>query len=89
MVAEDLLDECGVDVGQTAAAQFLRPRHPDPARLPECARHLARVAVGEHPLASPLGIVGEQRVHRGGERCGLVAERELPLCQPEIHARRS
>ena len=89
MVAEDLLGERGVDMGEAAAAELLRPRHPDPPRLPERARHLARVAVGEHPLAAPFRVVGEKRMQALGERCCLVSERALRLCQPEIHPGRS
>ncbi len=89
VVAEDVLDQSGVDVGQTAAAELFRPGHPDPAGLPEGAGHLARVAVGEHSLPAPLGIVGQDRAKGLGECCGFVSERELRLCQPEIHAPRS
>ena len=56
VVAEDVLDERRVDVREAAPAELLRPRHPDPAGLTECAGDLARVTVGEHPLASPLGV---------------------------------
>ena len=45
VVAEHVLDEGGVHVGEPAAAERFRPGHPDPARLPERAGDLARVAV--------------------------------------------
>ena len=89
MVAEDVLDQSGVDVGQSAAAELLRPGHPDPAGLPEGAGHLARVAVGEHSLPTPLGIVEQRRAKGLGECCSLLPKRELHLCRPEIHGPRS
>ncbi len=89
MVAEDVLDERGVHVREAPAAELRRPGHADPARLAECARHVARVAVGEHPLAAPLGIRLERRPEaRRKPRC-LLAERALLVGEPEIHARRS
>ena len=78
VVAEDLLDERGVDMRQPASAELLRPGHPDPARLAERARDLARVAVGEHPLAPPLGIVDQHRTQACGERRRLFSQLELP-----------
>ena len=77
VVAEDVLDERGVDVRQPAAAELLRPGHPDPAGLAERAGHLARVAVGEHPLPPPLRIGLERRPQARGEGGRLLAEREL------------
>ena len=88
MVAEDVLDERGVDVGQTAAAELLRPGHPDPPGLPERARHLARVAVGEHSLPAPLGIRLERLAQSVGEGRSLLPERTLLVGEPKIHARR-
>ena len=86
MVAEDVLDERGVDVREPAAAELLRPGHPDPAGLAERERDLVRVAVREHALAPPLGIRLEARPETRGERGRFLAERDLRVGQPEIHA---
>ena len=87
VVAEGVLDERRVDVRQAAAAALLRPREADEPCLAERARDLARVAVGEETLAAPLGIVGERRAQARRERRRLVPQRDLRVCQPEIHAR--
>ena len=87
MVAEDVLDQRGVDVGEATAAELLGPGHPDPAGLAERARDLARVAVGEHPLTAPLRIGLQLRAERGRERRRFLAQRDLPVGQPEIHPR--
>jgi hypothetical protein len=88
VIAEDVLDDRGVDVRQPTPAELFRPRPADPARLPERSGHLARVAVGEHPLAAPFGIALERRTQGLGERSGILAERTLSVGQPEVHARR-
>ena len=64
VVAEDVLDERRIDVRQPTTPDLLRPRHPDPARLSQRTCHVTRVAVREHPLAAPLGVVDENRAQR-------------------------
>ena len=75
VVAEHVLDERGVDVRESAATELLRPRHPDPACPPERARDLTRVAVGEHPLAPPLGIVEQRGRRPAANAVRLLAQR--------------
>ena len=87
MVPEDVLDEGCVDVGEATAAELLGPGHPDPAGLAERARDLARVAVGEHSLTTPLRIGFQLRAERDREGRRLLPQRDLPLGQPEIHPR--
>ena len=86
MITEHVLGKRGVDVREPAPAELLRPRHPDPAGLTQRAGHFARVTVGEHPLPSPFGIGLQTRTQRGREGSGLLAQRDLRVCHPEIHA---
>jgi hypothetical protein len=89
VVAEDVLDERRVDVREPAAAVLLRPRHADPACLSERPRDLTGVAVGEHPLPAPLRIGGQLRAQLAREGGRFVAQRDLLVGEPEVHARRS
>ena len=88
MVAENVLGERCVDVREAAPTELLRPRHPDPAGLPQRTGHLARVTVGEHPLPSPFRLRLQTRTESGSKRRSLLAQRDLRVCHPEIHARR-
>ena len=88
MVAEDVLDDRGVDVGQSAPTELLGPGHPDPACSSERLRDLAGVAVREHPLPPPLGVCLERGLERRSEGGRLLAQRVLFVGEPEVHARR-
>jgi hypothetical protein len=88
VVAEDVLDERGVDVGQSAPTELLGPGHPDPACSSERLCDLTRVAVREHPLPPPLGVALERGMERRSERGRLLAQRVLFVGEAEVHARR-
>ncbi len=87
MVAEDVLDERGVEVRKPAASELLGPREADPARPAELAGHVARVAVGEEALPPPFRVGFEQRPKLLAERSRLLAERHLLGGQPKVHDR--
>ncbi len=84
MVAEDLLDERRREPREAAPAELDGPGHPDPACLTERPVDGDRIAVGQHPLAPPLGVVLEQGTQAGAEGGRVGAEGALLGCRAEV-----
>jgi len=89
VVAEDVLDEGGVDVREPASARLDRPGHPDPTSPAELGRHLPRVAVRGHSLPLRLGALSDEPLEPDRDDRCLLAERSLLGGQAELHVRRS